>query len=106
MEYKAIWFYYLRDNQNRPLITICLLKDNKDILYRGVAICSPKDNPNKKVGKAIALGRAKQAMVNNEESGDIDRYEAVYILDQVNENFLYKSSNCPTLTEFEVKLLY
>lgn len=45
---KTTWFYYLRDQQNRPLVTVCLLRDSNKKVYRGMAICGPKDNPNKK----------------------------------------------------------
>ena len=87
-------FYYLRDNQNRPLITVCLHKINGAIC-RGIAICSDKDNPSKKTGKTIAFGRAMRARKSKKESEIINRKEAD----------IYKSSNDPVFTEFEVKLL-
>ena len=104
---KGLWFYYLRDKQNRPLVTVCLLRDSDLKVYQGVAICSPKDNPNKKTGKAIAFGRAKQAAENKKDSGDIFRQEAYEILSKVNDfNFyLFKSSCDPVLTQHETKLL-
>ena len=51
------YFYYLRDKNKRPLVTICLHCIG-DKYYRGVAICSPKDSPVKRVGRNIAFGRA------------------------------------------------
>ncbi len=53
--------YYERDENKRPVLTVCLIaNDNKDVLSRGVAKCSKKDMPYKKVGRAIATGRAKK----------------------------------------------
>ena len=103
----AMWYYYLRDKQNRPLVTVCLLKDNDSKVYQGVAICSLKDNPNKKTGKAIAFGRAKQAEENKKDDGSIFRQEAYETLSKVNDfNFyLFKSTYDPVLTQYEAKLL-
>lgn len=56
-----IYYYYLRDKAKRPVVTICLLQEN-GVACRGVAICSPLDSPNKKLGRAIALGRARRAL--------------------------------------------
>lgn len=101
-------FYYLRDKQNHPLVTVCLHKTDGTIC-RGIAICSPKDNPNKKTGKAISLGRAKQAMKNKIARGSVIREEAYNVLDKTScdlDFFFAKSTNQPILTKFEVKLLY
>lgn len=55
-----VFFNYERDSRNRPMITRCiLLKDGK--LTFGQAICSDKENPVKRVGRAKALGRAIRA---------------------------------------------
>lgn len=68
-------FYYLRGKsqtkkasgalaQGPPIVTVCLLidkKDGKTRVCRGMSICSPLDNPNKKIGKGIAFGRALEA---------------------------------------------
>jgi hypothetical protein len=56
--------YYLRSNDDhkKPLVTVVTIKDpvaNK--FYRGVAICSPLDIPNKKTGYNKAKGRALMA---------------------------------------------
>lgn len=56
------YIYYVRDNQNRPMITVCLLKNDDGILSRGVAICSLKETgPDKAIGRMYARGRALRA---------------------------------------------
>ena len=56
------YFRYIRDDKRRPVITRCLIYDPMTNLVKfGQAVCSDKDNPNKKIGKAIAEGRAKKA---------------------------------------------
>lgn len=47
-------------NKDKNWRSECLLKrrDNNEVVARGVAICSSRDNPNRKIGRAIAVGRA------------------------------------------------
>lgn len=54
------WFHHLRDEDRVIFETTCdLIDDSTDkILVRGRAKVSPRDNPNKKIGRAISLGRA------------------------------------------------
>ena len=100
-------YYYLRDDANRPLVTVCLATDILGQHYRGVAICSPKDNPVKRVGRQIAVGRVLQAMEHNVESGPVNRDEAWSILYEVQASNPYyiKSTNDPVLTPIEIKLI-
>ena len=44
-----------------PVITVCLSKSGEEI-SKGYAVCSDKDQPRKKIGRAIASGRAAKAM--------------------------------------------
>jgi hypothetical protein len=102
-------FYYLRDNYNRPTGTVCLIKSNGDIA-RGVAICSLKDNPDKKTGRHIAQGRAVRAMKRRESSFfDMQRIDALIAIGRTKclpgEFDFTKSSFNPKLTDFETKLL-
>jgi hypothetical protein len=56
-------YYYHRDSQNRPFITVCLLHDPETKeSARGIAVCSKDDMPMKKRGRGIAYGRALKAM--------------------------------------------
>lgn len=54
-------YYYLRDHYHAPRITICLLKNDDGFVSRGIAVCSPDDNPCKKTGRTIALAQARKA---------------------------------------------
>jgi len=56
------YFRYIRDENRRPMITRCLIYDPaSNLVTFGQAVCSDKDSPSKKIGKAIAEGRAKKA---------------------------------------------
>jgi hypothetical protein len=68
------YFYYLRSDPmlnrktgkleiGKPIITICLIVDKSDgdlEIYKGVALCSEKDEPCKGTGRDKAMGRAMQ----------------------------------------------
>lgn len=63
-------FYYVRagktdDTKGVPIATVCLT-ETEDGWARGVAICSPEDNASKRVGRAIAKGRALLAKETGE----------------------------------------
>ena len=95
-----IKYYYIRDNKNRPIITICLIKDSESNISRGIAICSDKDQPCKKVGRNIARERAIYAITEKEKGCKIRGKEINPSL----YNFVYKSMYNPVLTGFEKKL--
>ncbi|GAG90792.1 unnamed protein product, partial [marine sediment metagenome] len=54
-------YYYIRDEDHHPIVTVCLLKNNGDI-SRGVAVCSKQESPHKAYGRALAFKRAKKAI--------------------------------------------
>lgn len=62
---ESIKYCYFRDEHHAPRITLCRYENDGRVTY-GWSICSPRDNPSKKTGKAIALQRAKHAF----NSGD------------------------------------
>jgi hypothetical protein len=67
MGYKArplpgVAFYYLRDDKNRPHVTVCVIPAGRGRFVRGIAICSPRDQFSKKIGRAIAFGRAQKTV--------------------------------------------
>ena len=69
-------YFYLRDPEtNTPIVTVCEIYYNNN-LYRGIAICSYKDNPNKKKGRHIAFNRAVTAILTNQNMFPIHRWEA------------------------------
>jgi len=65
-------YYYIRDDHNRPVVTVCEIEANGD-RARGIAICSPRDSVSKERGKLIAHGRAVKAMIERRDSRPITR---------------------------------
>ena len=129
---KAI--YYLRDHDNAPRMTVCLMKDNDGVISKGLALCSLDDNPSKKDirkthfiqskylsnplfkitemvrgGRSIAETRAQEALLSKKSSGPICRKEANKVLESVGEyNYFwyYKSEyNAQPINGFEQKLI-
>lgn len=108
-------FYYIRDKRNRPVITICLKENGEGFVFtRGIAICSLMDNPSKKLGRAIASGRATKALGNKEGtqfypiiSRKADRAIWFQLGHEYCFPFYYKSEvvSSENLTSFERKLL-
>jgi len=96
------YFYYLRDKQRRPVVTVCLLKLTKhtkkngvvitsdsgnEVIVRGVAICSNSDDPCMKTGRNIAKGLALKAFIRRESGGLVVRSEAEAVLNEVVPSF-------------------
>ena len=104
MKMTRTYFYYLRDKEKRPLVTVCLHCIGKKY-YRGVAICSPKDSPIKRIGRNIAYGRAMQAVKRGVIISGTCRKEALAIYKKVGEFFTYSSTDKPLLTNLEMKLI-
>ena len=103
-------YYYCRDGNNRPVVTVCLLQVNGDI-SRGVAICSFLDNPCKKTGRKISRDRAIHAMKTRVENCEIDTTNAHLVLSSVSEESVgmfnwVKSAYNPQLTDHENKLVF
>ena len=112
------WFYYFRDANNNPVITVCLTKNISGEVSRGIAICSDKDNFRKKDtmtssgGRSIAYKRAIKALIVKETSLPIKSKRALSIINKSNfdivdgngNQFLYKSVYHTVLTKFEKKL--
>jgi hypothetical protein len=73
-----IKYKYYRDVDNRPVITVCVITDGCK-KYRGISICSPKDNPDKNIGRAISYNRAVRAFSDtiNQRTNKICRLEVL-----------------------------
>jgi hypothetical protein len=106
-------YYYLRDKNNQPRITICILGDGGKY-YRGIAICSVKDQFRKVTGRKLAYLRALRAMMNNGKNHQylpILREEALDVIDAIDEvsnEFpvtILKSNDDVDLTSLEKKIL-
>jgi hypothetical protein len=55
--------------------TICIIKQDDKDYYMGISRCSDKDTYNKKLGRAIALGRAYKNLVNCKKLSELDIHE-------------------------------
>ena len=86
---EKVKFKYYRDLQNRPVVTICDLFLGGSLASRGIAICSTKDNPKKKTGKAIAEGRAKKALIKMKLDDPVWRDEAFEVVNALQGSFEY-----------------
>jgi len=81
-------FYFIRNKDKRPAITVCLLFDKniQIFLARGVAICSPKETPCIKMnaqqrnGPGLARKRAWRALEAEENIYEITRFEPIKTL--------------------------
>lgn len=102
------YFYYFRDDENRPIITGCLLIDGKEY-SRGVALCSRQDNPCKKSGRKIAKTRALWAMKNRQSNCEITSIKANSVLIDAKISATYfdfvKSAFMPPVNNIETKLM-
>ena len=105
-------FYYIRDKQNRPIITVCIIYSG-GYVSRGIALCSPNDNPCKKRGRGKAYSRALKALNYEGSYGRIQREEVKEHEKLLKENgikpgflgYLLKVDFDPKITEFEWNLL-
>jgi len=106
--------YYFRDKENRPIVTIAIAKRMisrgsgglATVHFRGISICSPRDRPDKTVGKNIAIGRLKSANLHCRTELPIKR-ELTKLLTYSpidGYEFSYKSAADVTLTKYEKKL--
>jgi hypothetical protein len=84
-----------------------------DIVCRGLAICSEKDNPCKKRGRDIAMGKCMQAMRKKKTDDPICRKEAERVLNQVTDqktllNMSWHKSQYDVLpaNAFEQKMIF
>jgi len=83
-------YYYIRDKEHKPMISVCLLVNlkRKEVLARGVAICSKKETPCKKKnsqqrnGPRIAKRRALQAISTKEDGERIVRDEPLIVISE------------------------
>lgn len=106
-------FYYVRDKENRPAITVCLLAQNRPdgvFVARGIAVCSDTDNPCKIKGRGFAFSRANKAFVNGISGSPVGRGNIRQIIfnnfkDIVDPISPSKSECNPILSMRERKLL-
>ena len=115
-------FYYIRNSNNHPIITVCLIRIN-DETARGLAICAPApirdrltgrlvhDIPSKQRGRDLAAKRARRAIVKRANDKPIHKLEINALLWKLSTQTgcclpSWKSEYTPSLTRFEHRLLY
>ena len=98
------YYYYCRDKDNIPLITVCLIRQD-GIITKGVSICSPLDSPYKKQGRRIARNKALKALGKKKTGDKVNRTVAVNIIYRVGFHSYWKSVYQPELSLFEKKIL-
>lgn len=59
--------------KHRKYIHCYLAAEDKKIISHGISRCAPTDQHNKKIGKEIALGRAKHAVNNLLENKNVTK---------------------------------
>lgn len=98
-------YYYLRgrargpapkgmkkEKQNGPpLITVCLSQLPDGTVCQGVAICSPKEAPEKKEGRRIARNYMLKARGTKKWGSLVNRGEAYDVTREANVHFVYHS---------------
>ena len=100
------YYYYLRDINNTPRLTRCILKDKSSIAI-GTSLCGYLDFPNKKDGRSRAFGRALAALKHKKNLFPILREEAQDILMDVSADELdYNERGYNTKFDRDYKGLY
>jgi len=99
--------YYMKlEGSVISTVLLCNKKSN-EVVARGITICSPLDQFNKKQGRVMARGRAIKAAVRKDNCDAIQGSSGISNVDVVvgvAAVFGYKSAYKPELTEFEQKL--
>ena len=103
-------FVYLRDKENRPIVTICLLRDKANNMFgKGVSICSDMDYPIKKKGRSIAYERAFTALITQKSSLPILRKDVKNIIERClefekfySDDIMYKISTSMSVKELMI----
>lgn len=105
--YKAtgeVWFE--PDAQYKKKATVCLLVNPATGEWaRGVAVCSDKDNFDSKIGRAIALGRAKKALDNQTAYHTSTMRSSISTDSMLPKTIKYKSAFQDIPTALEAKLI-
>lgn len=59
---RFFYFYDTTGEHRRPMVTICRIRTDEGEYAYGWAVCSERDLPCKRIGRAIAQGRALAAL--------------------------------------------
>ena len=70
MNLKPVWYY--QRLMTGEVVSSCLLLNNVgDLMAKGTSLCSRRDQFVKRMGRAIALGRAVQALEHQAPNGHL-----------------------------------
>ena len=100
-------YYHKRDDEGKPRVTICLLKDEQtnEIIAKGISICSFCDNPHKENGRERAKKRAYACLFAERNLFPIKRVEALVVTDcclcDEDRDLSFKGLYKPSLNEKE-----
>lgn len=99
-------YYYLKFGPNVRAATVCIIpypSCGGTGYVRGVAFCNPLDQFNKRLGRAIALGRAIKAIERGEDSEPVPKKTPAWIL-RTSRGIFFLSEFNAKLCEFEQRL--
>lgn len=112
------YYYYLRDEDNHPRITVCLIaipKIGGHYFHRGISLCSMDEKKiDKKYGRKKARSRALHAYYAGKDTMPIENPKAIDIVIRTEDKSIFrstfgrgdfKSQHLVKLTEFERKLV-
>lgn len=102
-------YYYVRDHEMRPVVTVCLMKIGT-VVSRGMAICSLRDQPCKKTGRRLARNMCLRAFGKKKSGCPVLRDKANGILYALDDQFIrdldFKSEyHVEPLNDFEAKII-
>lgn len=61
-------YFHYRDADNRPMATQCFIyNEEKTLMAVGTALCSLRDNPEKKIGRYLSRDRALLALGDHQD---------------------------------------
>lgn len=96
--------FYNYSDDGRKIVTVCVIEDN-GVTARGVAVCSPDDEPDMEKGMRLAERYALHAIKGRDEIRITDR-RAIGALIKVDCPWLYHSELKPDLSWRERKCLF
>ena len=102
-------YYHKRDEEGKPRLTVCLLKDESgnEIISKGISLCSFCDNPKKDDGRERAKKRAYASLHAKRDLFPIKRMEAYTVIDACfpqDEKIRFKGQFKPSLTLQEKRI--
>lgn len=101
------FFYYIRDNDGHPRVTVCLVSDGV-VHARGLSFCSPRDVLSKKEGRRLALARARKAYGTKTTGEPIGRDETLTVIQKVTNSVTGRmvAENQPELYFYQNKRVF